>query len=346
MSNLFRLNLQLFADGGSAGDGGAASAGEGAAANAGVSAADPAQRLAELGVPQDKIKNRHRAKSSFASVPAATAQKDTVNAKQEGQAAADSVETEPNKDTAAQTRMTWEEIMADPEYNKAMQQTVANRLRSAKGAEEMLDKLAPVLEAVGAKHGINATDRANLDVDALVRAVQADPTYYRGKADELGVSDEMARNMSELERLRKEKEDRQKTDLMEQRRQEHFRKLSQQAVELKAKVPSFDLMAEMKNPRFAAMTGPGSMLSVEDAYFAIHRQEMLNSAQQSAMQEAERKLASVRQKNASRPVENGASSQGASIGSMDYGKLSKDQRKAFKQDLQERWSRGERVLPR
>ena len=346
MSNLFRLNLQLFADGGSAGDGGAASAGEGAAANAGVSAADPAQRLAELGVPQDKIKNRHRAKSSFASVPAAAAQKDTVNAKQEGQAAADSVESEKTENTPAQTRMTWDEIMADPEYNKAMQQTVANRLRSAKGAEEMLDKLAPVLEAVGAKHGIDVADRSSLDVEALVRAVQADPTYYRGKADELGVSDEIARNLSELDRLRKEKEEREKTDLMTQRRQDHFRKLSQEAAALKAKIPSFDLMAEMQNPRFAAMTGPGSMLSVEDAYFAVHRQEMLNSAQQSAMQEAERKLASVRQKNAARPVENGSYSQGASIGSMDYGKLSKDQRKAFKQDLQERWSRGERVLPR
>ena len=346
MSEFYRLNLQLFADGGGTGDGGAAPAGEGGAATAGVSAVDPARRLEELGVPQDKIKSRHRAKSAAASVLAATAQQNTVNAAPEGQAAADSNSvTEEPKSTTAQ-RMTWEEIMADPEYNKSMQQTVANRLRSAKGAEEMLDKLAPLLEAVGARHGIDVSDRANLDVDALLRAVNADPSYYEAKADELGTTTEMARNMSELERLRKEKEERNKVDLMTQKRQEHFQRLSQQAADLKAKVPSFDLMTEMKNPRFAAMTGPGSLLSVEDAYFAIHRQEMLNNAQQNAMQEAERKLASVRQKNASRPVENGASSQGASIGSMDYGKLSKDQRKAFKQDLQERWSRGERVLPR
>ena len=346
MLDLTRLNLQLFADGGSAGDGGAATGGEAAGAEAitGVSSADPVRRLEELGVPKDRIKNRHRAKPMTASVPAA-AQQDTVNAEQGEQAAAATTESKTTVESTAK-RMTWDEIMNDPEYNEAMQKTVANRLRSAKGAEEMLSKLAPVLEAVGAKHGIDASDRANLDVDALIKAVQADSSYYQNKADDLGVSTEMARNLSELDRLRKEKEEREKTDFIAQKRQEHFQRLSAQAAELKAKMPSFDLMREMQNPRFAAMTGPGSMLSVEDAYFAIHRQELLASAQQSAMQEAERKLASVRQKNASRPIENGSSSQGASIGSMDYGKLSKDQRKAFKQDLLERMNRGERVLPR
>jgi hypothetical protein len=156
----------------------------------------------------------------------------------------------------------------------------------------------------------------------------------------------MARNMSELERLRKEKEERNKSDFMAQKRQEHFQKISQEAAMLNAKVPSFDLMKEMQNPRFAAMTGPGSLLSVEDAYFAIHRQELLNNAQQSAMQEAERKLASVRQKNAARPVENGASSQGASIGSVDYSKLSKEQKIAFKNNLREQMKRGAKVYPR
>ena len=346
MLDLTRLNLQLFADGGSAGDGGAATGGEAAGAEAitGVSSADPVRRLEELGVPKDRIKNRHRAKPMTASVPAA-AQQDTVNAEQGEQAAAATTESKTTVESTAK-RMTWDEIMNDPEYNEAMQKTVANRLRSAKGAEEMLSKLAPVLEAVGAKHGIDASDRANLDVDALIKAVQADSSYYQNKADDLGVSTEMARNLSELDRLRKEKEEREKTDFMAQKRQEHFQRLSAQAAELKAKMPSFDLMREMQNPRFAAMTGPGSMLSVEDAYFAIHRQELLASAQQNAMVEAERKLASVRQKNASRPMENGSSSQGASIGSMDYGKLSKDQRKAFKQDLLERMNRGERVLPR
>lgn len=347
MSNTYRLDLQLFADGGSAGDGGAASVGDGGmAANAGVSAADPAQLLEELGVPKDKIKSRHRAKSVAASV-SAPVQQNTVNAAPVGQAAADSEAAEQAETKeAAPTRMTWDEIMADPEYNKAMQQTVANRLRSAKGAEELLNRLAPVLEAVGAKHGISTSDLMSIDVDALIGAVEADSSYYQHKADELGTSTEIAKNMSELERLRRENEERRKVDLMEQRKQEHFQKLSQQAAEFKAKMPSFDLMAEMRNPKFAAMTGPGSLLSVEDAYFAIHRQELLASAQQSAMQEAERKLASVRQKNASRPIENGASSQGASIGSMDYGKMSREQRAAFKQDLQDRWRRGERVLPR
>ena len=115
------LNLQLFAGEG-AGDGG----GEGAAT--GVEAVDPGQqRLLELGVPADKIRkraNRSASKPPVAAPKAQEAQQTNVQA-----AAADNP-TEENK-TATPARMSWDEIMADPEYNKQMQSVVQSRLRSA-----------------------------------------------------------------------------------------------------------------------------------------------------------------------------------------------------------------------
>lgn len=353
MSIIKWLNLQLFADGGGAGDGGAATASEGwTDANTGVSAVDPErQRLEELGVPKDKIKNRNRQKSAPAFVPAVkTPQQNTVDAATEGQVAADTntVTTEDPKPNNASTRKTWEEIKEEykEEYGRETQGIISSRVKEAKAAADRLSKLTPVLEAVGAKYGVDTSDLYAFDIDSLAAAVQADPSYFRSKADELGTTSEIARDLAELNRLRKERETRQQQDFLEQKKQEHYQKLAQQAAAFKAQMPSFDLMKEMQNPRFAAMTGPGSLMSVEEAYFAIHRQEMLESARQSAMQEAERKMASVRQKNAARPMENGASSQGASIGSVDYSKLSKEQKIAFKNNLREQMRRGAKVYPR
>ena len=116
------LNLQLFAGEG-AGDGG----GEGAAT--GVEAADPGrQRLLELGVPADKLrKNRAYTLNAPAKKAAAAEQTGTQEPKQTQAAAASPTEEK----TDAPARMSWDEIMADPEYNKQMQSVVQSRLRSA-----------------------------------------------------------------------------------------------------------------------------------------------------------------------------------------------------------------------
>ena len=117
MFNLKWLNLQLFAGEG-AGDGG----GEGAAT--GVEAADPGQqRLLELGVPADKIRKNRAYKASAPAQKAATAGQKNVQAQQPQQAAAAESPTEEKK-TDAPARMSWDEIMKDPEYSKEMQRVV------------------------------------------------------------------------------------------------------------------------------------------------------------------------------------------------------------------------------
>ena len=351
MSNYKELDLQLFADGGGAGDGGAASGAEGAAADTGVSSADPVRsRLVELGVPPSKIRNTKRANYSPASAPASGSPESkggsAVNAGQSSQDAADTKQsTEPKAQEESQNkRMTWDEIMADPEYNKAMQTTVQTRLKSAKGAEEMLGKLSPVLEAIGAKYSIDVSDIQKLDVDAVLRAVSQDSSYYEKRADELGVSPEIAQRIDQLEKFRVRREAQDNADIQRKTVSEHLSKLHQQGEALKAKYPNFDLMAELNNnPRFAAMTAPGSLLSVEDAYFITHRDEIMQSTMQSAVQTASQKLSASMQRNAARPVENGTSSQAASTGSMDYRSMSRAQQKAFTKNVRERLQRGEKV---
>ena len=329
------LNLQLFAGEG-AGDGG----GEGAAT--GENAVDAGQqRLRELGVPEDKI--RKRAQKSAAKVPvgaARTAPKQEQQQTTEQAAAAENPTEEPK--TGAPARMSWEEIMADPEYNEQMQKTVQSRLRGAKGAEETLGKLMPALELLARKHG---QDPAKMDFDALAKAISNDESYYEDKALEMGVDIETAMKVDNEERDTARKQRQEQQTIEEQKIQQHLQKLEQQGEAMKAKFPNFDLRKELQNPYFMRMTSPNVGISVEDAYFAVHRNEIMTAGMQVAAQKTAQKMSNAIQAGSRRPQENGTTGQAPSVTTFDYRTASKQQRDALKQQIRAAAARGEKLYP-
>ena len=162
-TNSWQRWLQLFADGGDGGGEGSATTGE-SAPDAGV------QALLDMGVPKDKIrKNRKYASPATAPAPESA----PVVTEQAAEQTDDTTPSESQEESTQPTapRMTWDEILADPEYNKAMQSTVQARLKDAKPKAEALDKLAPALEVLARHHGI---DPANIDYDTLAEAINND----------------------------------------------------------------------------------------------------------------------------------------------------------------------------
>jgi hypothetical protein len=132
--------------------------------------------------------------------------------------------------------------------------------------------------------------------------------------------------------------------LQEQKIQEHIEKLEQQGENLKKVFPSFDLRAELKNPTFARLTAPGVGLSVEDAYYAVHRNEIQAASMQAVAQMTAQKISNAIQSGSRRPDEAGISSQAPSVTTFDYHK-SKEQREALKKRILEAKARGEKVYP-
>ena len=330
------LNLQLFAGEGT-GEGG----GEGAASGENATVAAE-QRLRELGVPEDKIRKRA---SKVASNLPQTAKTESVVKKSE----ATNEQTAPANDnpseetkTNATARMSWDEIMADPEYNKQMQSVVQSRLKTAKNAEENLAKLTPALELLARKHNLDPT---NMDYDALSKAINDDSDYYEDKALEMGVPVETAKKIDQQERETARKQVQEQRTLQEQKIQEHIQKLEQQGEALKKVFPSFDLRTELKNPVFARMTAPGVGLSVEDAYYAVHRNEIQVASMQAAAQKTAQKISNAIQSGSRRPDEAGISSQAPSVTTFDYRNASKEQRDALKKRIYEAKARGEKVYP-
>lgn len=326
------LDLQLFAGegAGGSGDGG----GEGAG-NPGETAADPGrQRLLELNVPASKL--RANRKYSVNSTRATDPAQEAKTQEPEQQAAA-AEETEGSKE--APKRMTWDEIKADPEYNKEIQAVVQSRLRSAKAAEETLAKIMPSLEVLARQNNL---DPANIDFDALNKAINDADSNYEAKALELGVPIDVAKRLDQKER----DDARQQRTLEQQKIIEHIQSLEQQGEALKKVFPNFDLRTELRtNERFARMTSPRIGMSVEDAYYATHRKEIDAARNEVIAKETAKRISNAIQSGSSRPTENGASSQAPSNTTFSYATASREQREAFKRDLRARMARGEKVYP-
>lgn len=333
MQNDLRLDLQLFADGGS----GAAGAGDGDGGTS-VATGDPSdaagrQLLRDRGVPESKLR-KNRSYAALAT-NAADDRQEPTNAEVQDDAGEKTAEELSGK------RMTWDEIMADPEYNKAMQETVSQRLKKAKSAEEALGKLAPALEVLARKYKL---DPEKLDYDALSNAVNNDEQYYEDKAMEMGTNVETARRVDQMEREQARQQRQQQQSLQEQMVQNHFANLVKQSEALKQTFPSFDLRQELQNPTFVRLTQPGSGLSVEDAYYAIHRNEIQAASMQVAAQKTAEKMSAAIQSGSRRPAENGSGGQ-ATAPAIDYRKMTRQERDDLKARIRAAKARGEVIYP-
>ena len=333
MKKIKWLNLQLFAGEGTGEGGGEAASGENATAAA-------EQRLRELGVPEAKIrKSASKVASRMPTQSSHTVEEtNVVTATTE-----EKPTTEETKDNNVSTkRMSWDEIMKDPEYNKEMQAVVRSRLKSEKSAEEALGKMAPAIEVMARKYGL---DPGNMDYDALAKAINDDDAYYEDKALEMGVSVETAKKVDQMERNNAREKALNERSLQEQKIQQHFVKLENQGEELKKVFPNFDLRKELQNPVFARMTAPGVGLSVEDAFYAVHRNEIQAAAMQVTAQKTAEKISNAIQSGSRRPDESGASSQAPSVSTFDYRKASREQREALKKKIRDAAARGEKLYP-
>lgn len=281
--------LQIFADGG--GDGGTASGGEGAAAT-GVNPADAGQgkqqtirdRLRQMGVPEDKLNNR--AYDAPASSGTPMQQERTADAAQ-------------TNDQEQSKKPTLKELLkSDPDYNAEAERMMSRRVAKFKGSSEAMETLAPALEMMAKHYGL---DPEQMDYAALSNAMLEDDAFYQERALEMGVSVDVAKRLDRAEMLEAAHQREQQRTEAERQIHEHLASLYQQGEEMAAKYPGFNLDAELQNDTFARLTAPGSGLSVEDAFFAVHRQELLTAARQHAAQNISQSIAA----GASRPNETG-----------------------------------------
>ena len=125
----------------------------------------------------------------------------------------------------------------------------------------------------------------------------------------------------------------------------HFLGLEQQAEAMREVFPDFDLRAALHDPAFARMTAPDVGIRVEDAWYALHRNEIQSAAMQVAAQRTAQMISDQIRSGRMRPVENGSQPQGAGLTVFDYRAATPAQRSALKKRIREAASRGEKIYP-
>lgn len=283
--HLLALNLQLFAEGGDGGTG----AGNATAVNGEFAASESDN-------------------SSLANVKYGIQEENVQNAN-----AQETTETEPTVDRKAEfTKL----IKGDYKdlYDAEVQSIVQKRLKGSKEQIAKFESLAPSLELLSKKYGVDATD-----AEALAKAIEEDNSFYEDEALEMGVS------VDELKRIRKmERENKDlKRQVEEIQARENGAKLYQtwlaQAEKAKKFFPNFDFDVEMQNPKFRDLLQ--ARIDVKTAFQVLHQDEIMPAAMQYAAKTVEKKLTDNIIANGARPNENGISSQSASVVKSDVSQL-------------------------
>ena len=311
----FWFDLQYFAEGAGAAPGGEGGGGPAA----GVTSVDAGQKALEgLGVPTERAdkwaKSRARRDIPAAAVDTHVATdrrmdvgihpyeehvaRETRVAINEDAQQTETGDADRNEDKLGarrtsparrdEPRKSWEEILSDPAYKQAfdsqVQGIIRQRLAKASRTQQTFDKLRPALEFLATKYRLPTE---NLDYDALASAIQADDSIVAGYADERGTSLETARedlkDKLELERLRRES----RITMDRQAVEAHLNRLRAQAEEVRQYDPDFDVEREIaENAVFARMTSPQIGMNAADAYFAVHRREILARRDEAQAQKA------------------------------------------------------------
>ena len=302
-----KLDLQLFADGGAgAGDGGT-----GAEGTEGVTAA--------AALPQQK-----GVKNPLANVKYGIQEGDIPAAGEQAQTAT------PNREAAFEQLIKGE---YKDLYDAKIQDTIQKRLKGSKETVDKYNALTPTLELLARKYGVKDAG----DIEALTKAIEADDSYFEEEALEKGITVEQLKEIKKMERENADL----RRQMQEQKTQEQAEKLYaswiQQAEEAKKVYPSFDIQAEMGNPKFVDLLR--SNIDVRTAYEVVHKDDIISGAMQFTAQQVEKKLTNKIMAGGSRPSENGMSSQSAAVVKSNVSQLSKEDRA----EIIRRVQRGERI---
>lgn len=295
--------LQFFADGG-------APAGEGGGADAGVSSGDPGPSLEDLGVPADRAEKFRQRKGRTAKVapPAEPA-------------------AEPEKAEPAQA-MSFDDFIKIPENNARLQQMMSDRVsRVAREKTEYMSKLSPALEMIANRYGIKADDNGVFDADAITKAIQDDDSYYEEKALDMGVDVETAKRIEKLEAENRRNEEAAQRAQREQQLREHFQKMQQQANDVQSIMPGFNLQDAINDPAFLRLTSPEVGMTVKQAVWALHGDE-IRAQEASAIAQRAKLDAANAIRSGIRPRENGGSTATVST-APNMKNMSRDERRAY-----------------
>ena len=215
-------------------------------------------------------------------------------------------------------------------YQENFQQVFDRRFKQVKSMESDLAAQKPILDKLMYRYGVD-------DVAKLEKALTEDIEFRELIAERRGMTLEQMDAAEKLEMENAELRAFKKEQMGRIHVQQQLNTWNQQAEEVKKIYPSFDLTTEVKNPQFLAMLKSG--VPMEHAYKTMHFDELTQNAARVAAQTADAQAQARIKQKASRPSENGMSSKSAVIVKNDVSNLTRKDRA----EIARRVARGETI---
>ena len=297
------LDLQLFADGGSAAAGGDG----GTAQGAGVTAGDAGQQ------------------NTGVKAPAASGG---------GEAAVAGQDQDPQKAFEALIKGQYKD-----QFNASVKKIVDGRVSGLNKQLQGFQSGQAVFDILAQKYGLEPSDYAGIakaaekDESFVEREAMELGKDPRDLLELKRIQRENAnfRRQQEIFRMQQAEQQRMQQAAAQQ---ETWRR---QAEEAKKVYPGLNLDEEIKNPEFAKLLRSG--VPVRGAYQVIHMDEIMGGAMHYAAKRAAKNVTDNVIAGAARPTENGAAAQGAVAARTDVSKFSKEERA----DIIRRVAKGETI---
>lgn len=324
LTKLFKVDLQMFNDGGSAGAEGTATATE----NAPKTDVKPSgsSRRSKSGEFDNVVFGKQESTPS-GDTTSLTPEGNTSTGAEEG-------DVKTTSDTLEARRKAYNDLI-NGEYKdldqERFQQVFDRRFKQVKGMEAELASHKPIIDKLMSRYGVS-------DVAQLDKALTDDTEYWERVAEEHGMTVEQYHAMQKLERENEELKAIRQRQIGQQQFQQQLDSWYKEADRVKELYPSFDFKAEAQNPNFLALLKQG--VGVEHAYKVLHFDELTENAARVAAQTADAQAQARIKSKASRPSENGTSSQSAAIVRNDVSSLTRKERA----EIARRVARGEKIV--
>ena len=323
LKKMFKVDLQLFNDGGATGAEGSTAA---ATENAPKTDVKPngSSRRSKSGEFDNVVFGKQEG----------TTANETTSLDTEGKPkGAGNTDVSTTSDTLEARKKAYNELI-NGEYKdidqERFQEVFNRRFKEVKGMETELASHREITEMLMSRYGVD-------DVTQLKTALAEDTEYWEKVAEEHGMTVEQYHAMKKLEQENKELRMIRQQQIGQQKAQQQIEAWNNEAKAVKEMYPSFDLNAEVKNKAFLDMLKNG--LSMEHAYKVLHFDELTNEAARIAAQTADAQAQARMKQKASRPSENGTSSQSAAIVRSDVSSLTRAERA----EIARRVQRGEKI---
>lgn len=181
-------------------------------------------------------------------------------------------------------------------YGRDVQSAIRDRFKNQDDSTAKLTAMQPMLNALMKKAGVES-------VEELQNIVLDDDSLYEEDAEAMGMPVEAYKRFKQLQDEHDRLQKQQEQSMEQQRIRDHIAGLVRQGEEFRQTFPGFDINVEMQNPNFRKLTSPEIGLSVADAYFAIHHNELTPQLMGYGMQRARQQMSQTIQAQAARPAE-------------------------------------------